>query len=280
VMAFVRRVLLHFELIKKDEDFLRDYPEHCATLAEWLRTGTVTAEDVAGMRREDATNFAFDHVFVDEGQDWPRDEIAILGAIFPPERLVVADGVDQFVRGDAADWRAGVDPALLRIRRLRRCLRMKANLATFANAFAREIGLADWSVEPNPEAGGGDIIVVEGDYFRDWSVHERLVAEARAAGNAAVDLLCCVPPSLGSGGGVTSRRRRPPRSSASGVSPSGTAPCATSARTFRVRSSNCASCSTIPAVGWKAGPCLRCALTICGSTSASRHSVKVLAAIC
>jgi Uncharacterized conserved protein (DUF2075) len=201
VMAFVRRVLLHFELIKKDEDFLVDYPEHCATLAEWLRTGTVTAEDVAGVKREDATNFAFDHVFVDEGQDWPRDEIAILGVIFPPERLVVADGVDQFVRGDAADWRAGVDPALLRMRRLRRCLRMKANLATFANAFAREIGLADWSVEPTPEAGGGDIIVVEGDYFRDWSVHERLVAEARAAGNAPVDLLCCVPPSLGSGGG-------------------------------------------------------------------------------
>ena len=156
------------------------------------------------MKRNDAPEFAYDHVFVDEGQDWPESEIAILRALYPPERLVIADGVDQFVRDSVADWQGGVEAARIRVRRLQRCLRMKSNLAAFANAFAREVGLDDWRVEPNTDAGGGRVIIVEGDYFGDWSVHDRMVAEAHDAGNAPLDLLVCIPPTLVPRGGEVS----------------------------------------------------------------------------
>ena len=204
VMSFIGRVLHHFKLIEPGEDFLASYEGNCATLAELLRSGDISAEDVAAMKRNDAPEFAFDHVFVDEGQDWPESEIAILRALYPPERLVIADGVDQFVRDSVADWQSGVEGDRIRVRRLQRCLRMKSNLAAFANAFAREVGLDDWRVEPNTDAGGGRVIIVEGDYFGDWSVHDRMVAEAHDAGNAPLDLLVCIPPTLVPRGGDVS----------------------------------------------------------------------------
>jgi superfamily I DNA and RNA helicase len=43
--------------------------------------------------------FAWDHVLVDEGQDWPEDERDILYQCFGPHRCIVADGVHQLIRG-------------------------------------------------------------------------------------------------------------------------------------------------------------------------------------
>jgi superfamily I DNA and RNA helicase len=111
VMSFIGRVLNHFKLIAPGEDFLASYEANCATLADLLGSGDISAEDVAAMKRNDAPEFAFDHVFIDEGQDWPESEIAILRALYPPERLVIADGVDQFVRDSVADWQSGVEGA-------------------------------------------------------------------------------------------------------------------------------------------------------------------------
>ena len=52
--------------------------------------------------------FAWDFILVDEGQDWPQEERDILFALFGPEHLIVADGVDQFVRDQLrCDWTHG-----------------------------------------------------------------------------------------------------------------------------------------------------------------------------
>jgi hypothetical protein len=196
VMAFVGRVLRYFDLIAPDDNFLQSYSKNCEALAEMLHEDAISANDVAEIKRQDATEFSFDHVFIDEGQDWPESEIAILRAIYQPERLIIADGIDQFVRGSVADWHRGIEGERLRTRRLRRCLRMKSNLAAFANTLAREIEREGWEVEPNPDAAGGRVVIVEGEYFRDWSIHERIIREARAVGNKPVDLVVCVPPTL------------------------------------------------------------------------------------
>jgi len=73
---------------------------------------------------------------------------------------------------------------------------MKANLARFANNLAQEIGLSAWSIEENIDAGGGKIIIVEGDYSNAQNLHASLIESARTAGNSPVDLLTCVPPSM------------------------------------------------------------------------------------
>lgn len=196
IHTFIGRLMRELGIIDTDDAFLEHYETHKETLLDYLRSGAVSAEDLEVMIDEQADAFAWDIVFVDEGQDWPSNEIDILRAVYPSERIVVADGVDQYVRASVADWNAGLASEKLRSRRLRRCLRMKANLAHFVADCAKAFDLQNWDLEPNPDANGGRVLIVEGDMTRDTEIYERLKSEAEELGNYPVDLLACVPPSL------------------------------------------------------------------------------------
>lgn len=194
VHGFIGRLMLKLGVIDGYEGFLDDYDSHKANLLDYLRSGTVTPCDLVEMMKADATEFDWDLVFVDEGQDWPGDEIAILNAIYGPKRLVVSDGVDQYVRDSVADWTFNLPKADSRTRRLKKCLRMKANVASFVADVADRMGL-DWDLEPNGDAAGGRVIVFEGDLAAEPARIAKLVKQARDLGNFPVDLLACVPPS-------------------------------------------------------------------------------------
>ena len=60
---------------------------------------------------KDTTDFIdWDYILVDEAQDWQELEKKILFAIYGPERIVVADGVDQFMRSDSKiEWDKGIE---------------------------------------------------------------------------------------------------------------------------------------------------------------------------
>tara|TARA_B000000557_G_C20612322_1_gene374412 strand:+ start:21 stop:674 length:654 start_codon:yes stop_codon:yes gene_type:complete len=73
---------------------------------------------------------------------------------------------------------------------------MKANLAQFVADCAGAFDLQNWDLEPNHDANGGRVLIVEGDMTRDLKIYERLRSEAEELGNYPVDLLACVPPSL------------------------------------------------------------------------------------
>lgn len=196
VYAFIGRLMYELGIIGNDDDFLSNYEKHKEALLDYLRSGAVSPEDLASIMEGQADAFAWDAIFVDEGQDWPSNEIDILRAVYPPERIVVADGVDQYVRSSVADWDAGLAREQLRPRRIRRCLRMKANLAHFVADCADGLNLQNWDLEPNPAANGGRVLIVEGDMASDTAIYERLRTEAAELGNYPVDLLACVPPSL------------------------------------------------------------------------------------
>ena len=141
--------------------------------------------------------FDWDHIFIDEGQDWPQDEITILQTLFTPERLIIADGVDQFVRSHQANWSPRSFGSEHRVRRLRRCLRMKKNLATFVSSLAEELDLNDWDLEPNPTANGGRIKIYEGNLAaRVHDIIPKIHTAAKENKNEMIDLLGCVPPSM------------------------------------------------------------------------------------
>lgn len=195
VMSFVNRVARHLRLLDAGDDLLSGYEERADELAEMLESGAIEAPDIERLVRDHEEELRYDLVMIDEGQDWPRNEIAIVRAIYGAEKIVVADGIDQFVRGAVADWRAGVD-AHTETERLHRSLRMKASLARFANAMAEELGAPGWKVRPNPDAPGGRVIVIEGRLGDEIALHEELEEELRRAGNAPIDLLYCVPPSM------------------------------------------------------------------------------------
>ena len=194
VHGFIGRLMLKLGVIDGYEGFLEDYEAHKVTLLDYMRSGTVTAEDLGEMMRADATEFDWDLLLVDEGQDWPGDEIAILNAVYGPTRLVVSDGVDQYVRDSVADWTSGLRKGDSKTRRLRKCLRMKANVASFVADVAMCLGLEDWDLEPNADAGGGRVIIYDGDLSTQPDRIAGLVGEARKLGNFPVDMLACVPP--------------------------------------------------------------------------------------
>lgn len=203
IMSFLASAFRGLGLLTADKDYLEDYPVLKAEALE-----LVTKEDAAALLKEHTEAFGWDFVFLDEAQDWPEDERDLLRRFYPASQFVIADGVDQFVRGQkACDWQAGLAKSAVRVLHLTTCLRMKANLAHFANQFAAALGLPGWSIDANAQAPGGRVIVIEGDYFAVPGLHQRLIDLNAADGNQPVDMLLCVPPKL-----VKHTAGEPPRS--------------------------------------------------------------------
>ena len=169
------------------------YPRLCVEALELIEGEAASREDIEEIIHGDPDTFDFDQVFVDEGQDWPSGETALLKALYDPKRLCVADGVDQLVRGARADWRKGLACGNRATLPLGKCLRLKRNLSIFVSDLARQTG-STWDAEPNAEAGGGRVIICTTPYAELQPLHERLLEDLRSDGNDCVDMLVCVPP--------------------------------------------------------------------------------------
>lgn len=193
VMSFVTAWLHQLGLVQGGEDWLEgEYERRCAEAAAMLDAGALTADDIAAVKLKDPAGFAFDHVIADESQDWPEPELELIKRLYPPERLCLADGVDQLIRGGAADWEKRVPESQRAVVPLKRCLRMKTNLAEFANALADRAGL-NWKVEPVREAAGGRVVILAGHLSSRLGDVQGFLDDAGRAGNAGVDSLFCVP---------------------------------------------------------------------------------------
>lgn len=196
VHAFLGKVMRRIGIIDTYEGFLDRFDEHKSALLEYLQSGAISAGDLENLKTSFGDEFDWDLVFVDEGQDWPSDEIAILRALYGPTKLTISDGVDQYVRESIADWSKGVTRSSLRARPLTRCMRMKANLAAFVRDLASGLDIDGWDLEPNLEASGGRVVVIEGDLASEPHRLRTWCDDARALGNSPVDMLACVPPTM------------------------------------------------------------------------------------
>lgn len=176
-------------------DSFDQYEDHCAECLGMIEAGAITREEISRVIDDDPESFAFDAFIVDEGQDWPQPEARLLAALYGGEKVAIADGREQLLRGRPTDWSRTLSVGQpSEERSLTRCLRMKRNLGIFANSVARLAGL-NWQIEPNDEAAGGKVIVLVGSYADDDALLARLLREAREGGNQEVDFLHCVPPS-------------------------------------------------------------------------------------
>ena len=198
VHSFLFRLACALGLVdQEDNSFLTRYDSVKQEVITLLSAGALTAADVETLARDEPESFDWDHIFVDEAQDWPEDERDLLHQLYTTKGFVIADGRDQLVRGGAnCDWTRGTPRLPSERVSLNRGLRMKANLARFANELAQELGLTTWTIEANLEGGGGRVILVEGDYAHGDRLHAELMADSKAAGNACVDNLMCVPPTM------------------------------------------------------------------------------------
>jgi hypothetical protein len=138
--------------------------------------------------------YAFDYVCIDEAQDCLDTERDLIRILYSPERIVLADGIDQLVRRQTAcDWTTSIKPAARLHVDLTQSLRMSRNIAEFATAMANAMGLEGWRISPHPELSGGRIVILSRKYDREF--FEELLTSLKEAKLWHRDLLVCVPPS-------------------------------------------------------------------------------------
>jgi hypothetical protein len=153
-----------------------------------------SAGDVARLRTANPERFAWDHVFVDEAQDWKNSERDFLRALYGHRRLVLADGLDQLLRRQiACDWHVGIPADERKLHRLDASLRMLRNVATFVTCFAHALGFDAWHALPREELSGGRVIVAIGDVVTPEFLRSIVVAAAEQKADP-VDCLICLPP--------------------------------------------------------------------------------------
>ena len=148
----------------------------------------------AAVVEKDRARFDQDHVLIDEAQDWTDAERDLLVAVYGSRRMVLADGLVQLIRRHTScDWMRGVAKTERVVRHLGDSLRMQHNVAVYANAIARTLGFANWSVEPRRDLIGGRVVVLEGE-LDDAPALVRAFGAVAALGKVdPVDNLICVP---------------------------------------------------------------------------------------
>ncbi len=176
-----------------DRPFLDNYEQFKDEALEYLEEGVITQSDIEMQRLSGSEAFAWDYIFIDEGQDWPQNEQELLLRLYPDNKFVIADGIDQLIRSSIpANWKERLRATPPYLLPLRTCIRMKAGLARFVISFAQNLGLPQPNWQANPETPGGRVIVVDGDYLYDRTLHEDLLALNTKDGNEPVDMLFCV----------------------------------------------------------------------------------------
>jgi hypothetical protein len=150
--------------------------------------------DAEVLKELEPQRFGFDYVCVDEAQDCLDPERDLLRILYPTSSLVLADGLEQLIRRQMpCDWTTDIKKDARLHVDLSQSLRMPRNIAEFATATARAMGLDGWRITPHPDLLGGRIIVVAGSY--DRQLLQELIGSLDDSDLPRKDLLICVPPS-------------------------------------------------------------------------------------
>lgn len=180
-------------------DFYERFQSIKKEICNYIDEELFTHDDRDQLKANKPYEYRFDIVFIDEGQDWPDDEIKIVRWLFGLTNIVVADGVDQIVRDrpQGQGWDRNIPEKCYVRRPLKKGVRMKYNLAWFMADMAWEcFGIDGWDVDPDDKAIGGRIVVYEGDLVSRPEIFRELCLQAQNEGNFPIDLLACVPPAL------------------------------------------------------------------------------------
>lgn len=205
VMSFISKILIANGFIDVDKENVLDVyeeklDEFLVMLDEEAISGKELQEEAKNMYGSD---FLFDYAFIDEGQDWLEGEIRIIKEIFNEKNIVIAHGNLQETRGVEARWDKNLTVSRkdfkgqITIHSLWGGIRMTPNLGSFVKDFAKKTLRDDQysKLRINEESSGGNIYIVEGDYFSDTKLHDELLDRAEKDKAKLIDLLVCVPAS-------------------------------------------------------------------------------------
>jgi len=188
ISAWIRTLLMTTGLLEKDENLFKNsntYENKCNELSkdDWIQLlqGEISIQK----------SINFQIVCIDEAQDVPEYEKLIIKKLFKNARILIADGIGQFVRGiPATNWK---EDGQFETKNLNVCHRLKKNLATFANSFAQRLGFNDWKVEANEQALGGKVFICYGNQRESLrELLPKIYADNTQQGNCPLDLLHCI----------------------------------------------------------------------------------------
>lgn len=201
IHSFMYEWMSALEIVEREPDgspdggFFERYEDYKERALEYLSSGLVEADDVEQARARRSRGLAWDLLLIDESQDWPSTERDLIYRLYGHKKVIIADGVDQFVRGvERISWQENVPTTSRQIVPLRKSLRLKSSLCQAVGHFAEEIEYSGWNLSPLDESYGGRVIIVTGDALSK-EFHGELSEYARSDGNKPIDTLFCVPPS-------------------------------------------------------------------------------------
>lgn len=170
------------------------YSEGMRRLDEYIKQNLIDENDISA-KKETVPGLDWDYVLVDEAQDWSDAEKDVLMTFFRGEHLIVADGIDQIVRGTTPqNWLVGLKREDYKTEKLKESLRQKSNLANFSNSLASQLGIG-WSVKLPPRGmGGGKVIITDQEFFPIR--FQRYLNNCRSLGNEAYDFVILTPRTL------------------------------------------------------------------------------------
>lgn len=187
VDSFFMQILVDFGVIEDSiPPITKDYNKK---LAEKL---TFLDKKLAQNIKNVATcTLNWDYVLIDEAQDWPDLHKEIILKLYGYKRLIVADGVDQFIMSAKKQvWNQGLDSDSVKRNEFVVGMRQKTNLIKFINAFAKKMSLC-WEVRGNTDLPGGRIDIYS-TYNSD--IHIDLLKHCKQSDCENYDILILVPP--------------------------------------------------------------------------------------
>lgn len=198
VDSFLIQLMVMFEIVDKgslspaSRDYNRKFNDALARFYDSLLK-TLDEEDIQALKDMAECRIDWDYILIDEGQDWPDLHKKVLFKLYGPRRIVVADGVDQFMMSSRKqEWADGLEKEMYVKRgEMKVNLRQKSSLVEFLNAFSYELKLG-WSIQKNNIPGGQ--IDVYGQY--NSQMHKEYVEYCKNSDCESYDILILVPPSM------------------------------------------------------------------------------------
>lgn len=176
--SFIISVLYRNGLWKSNYTIENDFP--------------ISVADLLRMKNNIKFIHDYEYVFVDEAQDWEAPIPEILKYLFKNSHIVIADGIDQFMKSsEHTDWNGS-----LVMPKLKKCLRQRHNLTVFAKLFASKMGVY-WDVNPNNDFPGGRVLVYNA---YEAEIHNKLLSEVKEHGCVEYDMMLLAPKSLATSG--------------------------------------------------------------------------------
>lgn len=183
--------LINNVLYESDLDgkaFLGDYFDYLKELLAFLDTDEMIRYVKEICNKDIQLNW--NYILIDEAQDWTKVEKDLVLKLFDKDKVIVADGGQQFVRNvHVCDWSMIEDRVNIK---LKKCLRQKNNLINFINHYINKMGVTGSKIIPSKKMVGGKIIVIC-DKNELYDIHRKEMDRLIEAGNIPYDMMYLVP---------------------------------------------------------------------------------------